>query len=435
MLNRLFCAALLVCAPVTFSQTLHRSGPAADRLDLVILADGYRAGDRADFEDDADRVLEALRSTEPFASYMSLMNVHRGFRASGSSGSSADNAYGTQFSGGFFSPRLRASRVTLLLADAVRAGGEADAVLVILNASRRGGTATGNTCYVSSGAGPRVALHELGHAIGRLGDEYSSFSGTPTLTRAQLAQIYPNLTTESTRGRLPWSDWVASSTRVPATLFTGGVSAYAGGGAYSNGIYRPRRACRMRTDTPGYCEVCRQHLVVAIHRRANPLRLQVTGSGSSRRARLVGSMPDGTWATRWSGVQAQGLEARVPAGVNASVVVEDRTPWVRGSDLRTTLRSRFDARTGAGGPVAGGAPGQVGRVVGVSTRLRVRQRPSTASTILGHLLPGATVQVLGPAEGGFYPIAWNGGTGYVGRNFVSLQSSAVGLTSVVGRWR
>ena len=41
--------------------TLQRSGPAEDCLDLVILGDGYRSTDRADFESDARRLWDQLQ--------------------------------------------------------------------------------------------------------------------------------------------------------------------------------------------------------------------------------------------------------------------------------------------------------------------------------------------------------------------------------------
>tara|TARA_R110002072_G_scaffold43550_4_gene122148 strand:- start:4067 stop:4633 length:567 start_codon:yes stop_codon:yes gene_type:complete len=186
----------------------------------------------------------------------------------------------------------------------------------------------------------------------------------------------------------------------------------------------------MRTDGPGFCAVCRQHLTLAIHESSNPLRLVVTGSGSSRRARLEGTMPPGTWATRWNGINATGLEAAVPAGTTASVTVEDATPWVRG-DLRVGVRYLFNAATGSGGSVGGG--GQIGQIVGVTSRLRVRSGPSTGNAIVGHLPPGATVRVVGPVNRGFYPVAFNGTVGYVGQDFVRLSgTSSAGLLGALG---
>lgn len=424
--------ALLALSPaLAQADSLHRSGPPEDRLDLVILADGYKASEERDFDREAARVWAAMKDMAPFDRYAPMMNVSTGFRASSRSGSSKNNAYGTHFAGGFFATLLRAERPSLILADAVRAGGgEADVVLVILKGNRRGGTATGNVCYVTSGAGPRVAIHELGHSIARLGDEYSGLSGTPRLTREQVSSIYPNLTNKSKRDELPWKDWVARDQRIPGGWFTKGVGAFQGGGAYSSGVYRPERRCRMRTDGPGFCAVCRQHLALAIHESSNPLRLEISGSGSSRRARLVGTMPPGTWATRWNGVNGTGLEATVPAGVTASVTVEDATPWVRG-DLRSGVRYQFNAATGSGGLVGGS--GQVGQVVGVTSRLRVRSGPSTGNAILGHLPPGATVRVVGPVNRGFYPISFNGRVGYVGKDFVRLGgTSNAGILGALG---
>lgn len=425
--------ALLALSPaLAQADTLHRSGPPEDRLDLVILADGYKANEEDEFQREAARVWAEMKETKPFDRYAPLMNVSTGFRASQRSGANKDNAYGTHFAGGFFATLLRSQRPSLILADAVRAGGgEADVVLVIVKANRRGGTATGNVCYVSSGAGPRVAIHELGHSIARLGDEYSGLSGTPRLTREQIASIYPNLSLSKKRSELPWKDWVAEDQRLPGGWFTKGVGAFEGGGAYSSGVYRPERRCRMRTDGPGFCAVCRQHLALAIHESSTPLRLVLSGSGSSRRARLVGTMPSGTWATRWSGVNASGLEALVPAGTRATVVVEDATPWVRG-ELRSGVRYRFDAATGDGGLVGGS--GQVGQVVGVTSRLRVRSGPSTGNSIVGHLPPGASVRVVGPVNRGFYPISFNGAVGYVGEDFIRLGggSSNAGILGALG---
>ena len=221
--------ALLLCAPA-LADTLHRSGPSNERLDLVILADGFTAAEEGEFNADARKVLDKMRGLEPFNRYLGLMNVHTGFRASARSGLRSDSAYGTEFAGeGFFSTLLRAQRISLIQSDALRAGGDADVILVLVNSSRRGGTAYGKICYPSSGA-TATAVHELGHSLGGLGDEYGSWSGTPKLTRAQYDARYPNLTTQTSRERLPWKDWVDSGTRVPASFFTSGVSAHQGGG-------------------------------------------------------------------------------------------------------------------------------------------------------------------------------------------------------------
>ena len=418
--------ALLLAPAAALGDTLHRSGPAEDRLDLVILADGYRASEKPQFEAEARRVWDALRSTEPFSHYAGLLNVHTGFRASPKSGVSPDSAYATRFRTTFGTLFYSDNR-RLILSDAVRAGGgEADAVLVIVPGWRTGGTAVGQICFITTGAGPEVAVHELGHVIGGLGDEYSSWSGTPSLSLEQTAARYPNLTMAKTRGQLPWKDWVESSTTVPATLFTSKVSAYQGGGAYSSGIYRPQRSCRMRSDPSGFCAVCRQHLVLAFHEDSTPLKMQLSTSGGRRRLQVVSALPVGEWRVRWEGVQAQGLEAFVPAGSSVTVRLEDATPWVRGT-LREGLRYSFSARGLVPAPTG---PTRPGRVINVTSRLRVRAAAQPDAPVLGYLGPDAAVEVAGSATNGFYMIGFEGGGGYVSSDFVELDT--INSAGIVG---
>ena len=73
-----------------------------------------------------------------------------------------------------------------------------------------------------------------------------------------------------------------------------------------------------------------------------------------------------------------------------------------------------------------------GRVVGITSRLRVRSGPSTASSILGHLGPNETVAVTGPEVDGFYPIVFNGSQGYAGANYIALDTRS-GLSRAVTR--
>ena len=54
--------ALLALSPaLAQADSLHRSGPPEDRLDLVILADGYKASEERDFDREAARVWAAIR--------------------------------------------------------------------------------------------------------------------------------------------------------------------------------------------------------------------------------------------------------------------------------------------------------------------------------------------------------------------------------------
>src|SRR5690349_20846103 len=69
---------------------LQVTGPAAQRLNLVVLGDGYTAAEQGKFRADVDRHLNVLWSIEPFRSYRAYFNVYRIEIVSGESGIRCD---------------------------------------------------------------------------------------------------------------------------------------------------------------------------------------------------------------------------------------------------------------------------------------------------------------------------------------------------------
>lgn len=65
-----------------------------------------------------------------------------------------------------------------------------------------------------------------------------------------------------------------------------------------------------------------------------------------------------------------------------------------------------------------------GKVINVSSNLRVRNAPSTSSSVVAYLLPEQTFDILGKS-GSFYKIKHNSGTGYIHQDYVQVigQSS------------
>ena len=52
------------------------TGPAAERMNLVVLGDGYQWDQQSLFFEDADRNLAIMWATEPYKSYRNYMNVY-----------------------------------------------------------------------------------------------------------------------------------------------------------------------------------------------------------------------------------------------------------------------------------------------------------------------------------------------------------------------
>lgn len=64
-----------------------------------------------------------------------------------------------------------------------------------------------------------------------------------------------------------------------------------------------------------------------------------------------------------------------------------------------------------------------GKVVNVTSNLRVRSGASTSSSVLGYLLNGASVTITGE-NGNWYAISYNGGTGYVSKDYISVTGAS-----------
>src|ERR687884_596192 len=81
ILTRAFGLSLLVCIsqaaraePVT---TLVNNGDSANRLDIVIMGDGYTSGEMNKYRSDVQTFVNYMFSQEPFAPYRYYINVHR----------------------------------------------------------------------------------------------------------------------------------------------------------------------------------------------------------------------------------------------------------------------------------------------------------------------------------------------------------------------
>ena len=57
-------------------KTLLSSGPSANRVDIVLLGDGYTAGQMANYASDVTAIAARMFDQDPFRSYHSYFNVH-----------------------------------------------------------------------------------------------------------------------------------------------------------------------------------------------------------------------------------------------------------------------------------------------------------------------------------------------------------------------
>ncbi|EOT2984040.1 C40 family peptidase [Clostridium perfringens] len=76
--------------------------------------------------------------------------------------------------------------------------------------------------------------------------------------------------------------------------------------------------------------------------------------------------------------------------------------------------------------------GKAGKVVNVTTNLRLRSQPSTSSSVLAYLLPNERFTLQGKTSSGWFKVNYNGKIGYLHEDYVKIVSSNEGANGNTG---
>lgn len=256
--------SLGVVAPAQIVKTIVASGPTNNRYDVVILGDGYTVGEQTKFDQDCVTFTAALFAREPYKTFAGYFNVHTVFRASNQSGADEpdlvppvyrDTAYDATYNYGGTARCLYIQNQTRANQDAMLAPATEGRVLVLVNSSRYGGCGGVFSVSYTGSSMNEVQIHEMGHSVGGLADEYDY----PYQTYSGPEPAQANITTSTTGQK--WSHWHGYD----------GISAFQGAGYYVFGLFRPRFDCLMRTLGISLCSVCQEQLVQKVHGSASPI--------------------------------------------------------------------------------------------------------------------------------------------------------------------
>jgi hypothetical protein len=211
-------------APVAQPWTVFQHGEPAEKLDLLVLGDGYTAAERPKFEASVRRLASILFDTEPFKSRKESFNVW-GLQPDARESGIADPRRGQWRDSplGFRSNAFGIDRYALSYTNRaireVAALCPYDAMIVVCNTSKHAGGGIYNLWANAPADSPTAAyvfVHELGHSLAGLADEYYS---------AEVAYQYPdgepveperpNVTAVRDRDKLKWRDLVEPDTPIP----------------------------------------------------------------------------------------------------------------------------------------------------------------------------------------------------------------------------
>lgn len=230
--------------------TLKSSGNSSNRVDLVLVAEGYTAAERGQFLIDSRNFIDytfnvANRlNSDPFYLYNSFFNVHAAFTASPQSGyDNAGTTVNTAFDAAAFLADGRlvygdTNKVTNFV-NSVLQPNQQEMIIVLVNTANYGG-AGGAVAWTTArnAASFEIALHEIGHSYAGLQDEYVDTAIANQFPLSALStSVHVATTNDPTR--VPWKDWIGFTDSL------GTVGAFEGGYYRATGVWRATQDSKM----------------------------------------------------------------------------------------------------------------------------------------------------------------------------------------------
>ncbi|MEC3979678.1 M64 family metallopeptidase [Amycolatopsis sp. H20-H5] len=321
------------------------NGPSASRFDLVFVGDGYTSDQLGTYAQNVRTSVAALFAVEPYKSYRGQFNIWQVDVASAESGVDNDPALGVNRKTALDSYFWCGGIERLLCVNETKANQYAaaapdvDQVIVLANTTKYGGA--GGSVATSSGGNAQasqIVIHELGHSIGGLADEYDYGTCDPAQPEEPNATTY---TADQMRTRrAKWYDWLGQPSPDGGT-----VGAYAGARYCTSGMYRPSQNSVMRTLGQEFNPPSTEAMIAGFYREADTIDSATTaGDGSLRVA--VAKVPGPktiTWSVDDRRIPSGGtaLDVRAPhlapGAHTVAVTVTDDSDRVRDKTLRAAL--------------------------------------------------------------------------------------------------
>lgn len=260
---------------------IHGTNPPEKALDIVLLSEGYTEVEMQKFMNDAQRFKSYLLDCAPFSQMASKINIWVVPSASLESGTDLPGEgiwKNTLFDSHFYTFGTERYLNTLnnKMVRNLAANAPYDQIYILVNSKKYGGAGIYNyysICTADDAHSNFVFVHEFGHAMAGLGDEYyTSDVSTDSLYSLNVEPWEPNLTTLKHFDK-KWKYLVSDSIPVPTPVikkYETVIGAFEGGGYLAKGIFRPRYDCSMKSIRYNdFCAVCTKAIIDMIEFYAN----------------------------------------------------------------------------------------------------------------------------------------------------------------------
>lgn len=246
------------------------NGQSSEKVDIVIIPDGYTKRDSAKFINDCKRFTGYLFNASPFRENKEKFNIHAVLSWSQESGTDvpAENIWKKTIANSRFYT-FNVDRYLMIFDNktlrSLAANTPYDQIYVLVNTSKYGGGSIYNHYSVCVSDNPNseyIFTHEFGHGFAALGDEYyTSEVAYSEFYPLDVEPLDPNLTT-LVNFDSKWKDLIEEGTPVPTPNtkeYRDKIGVFEGGGYSAKGVYRPALDCTMKSITiDNFCPVCKR---------------------------------------------------------------------------------------------------------------------------------------------------------------------------------
>lgn len=251
---------------------LRDSGPASNRVNIVILGDGYLASELAQLQTDARTALANIDQEPFYREYASFINVKLVLTSSPSNtlgdGSPGNTLFGLYFGCEGMARLICIGNNSQVASVLNQDAPEWDFVAIIANSALYGGSGGQFVTFTRDANSTQVFIHETAHQYGGLADEYPDAYPAYPVCGTECPE--PNVTPVGSAWQsLKWNYWVDELTPLPTpdtTPYLGVIGAFEGARYMTTGLYRPRHTCRMRETNQKFCEICAEAHVLETYR-------------------------------------------------------------------------------------------------------------------------------------------------------------------------
>lgn len=226
---------------------------------MVVLGDGYVVDQQSLFREHVGDVILTMNADSGIAAHLGAFNIHMISTVSVDSGADDNDlvdgrntAYDSAYNCRSI-VRLICANTLAMFESALMEYPAVDQIILLVNDRRYGGSGnSGGSVAITSAYYPEIALHEMGHSLADLADEYVDNLILETTGLLPFEEgRYPNVTALANPDEVPWTHWIDTSMPLPHNPEEPGVGVFEGGLYRFEGVFRSTFDSRMRSfDAP-----------------------------------------------------------------------------------------------------------------------------------------------------------------------------------------